>query len=83
MAEDREIETPLLRPSEIQRVIEDEIVPSSSSQSLEANADLSSSSSTVPLKNRRLVSLDVFRGLTIAVCFFRNFFIFVVAELFE
>ncbi|XP_057535901.1 uncharacterized protein LOC130813964 isoform X2 [Amaranthus tricolor] len=67
MAEDREIETPLLRPSEIQRVIEDEIVPSSSSQSLEANADLSSSSSTVPLKNRRLVSLDVFRGLTIAL----------------
>ncbi|CAO2839775.1 unnamed protein product [Amaranthus hypochondriacus] len=67
MAEDREVETPLLRPSEIQRVIEDEIVPSSSSQSLEANADLSSSSSPVALKNRRLVSLDVFRGLTIAL----------------
>lgn len=72
MAEEREIRTPLLQNSssstpEIQRDIEEEIVFSIPHQ--ERNSVLASSPS-IPLQKQRLVSLDVFRGLTIAVCIF-------------
>ncbi|KMT05860.1 hypothetical protein BVRB_7g165220 [Beta vulgaris subsp. vulgaris] len=69
MAEEREIRTPLLQNSssstpEIQRDIEEEIVLSVPHQ--ERNSVLASSPS-IPLQKQRLVSLDVFRGLTIAL----------------
>uniref|UniRef100_A0A803M9B4 Heparan-alpha-glucosaminide N-acetyltransferase catalytic domain-containing protein n=1 Tax=Chenopodium quinoa TaxID=63459 RepID=A0A803M9B4_CHEQI len=75
MAEERETQTPLLHYSpssstpEIQRYIEDCIIPSLPSEVTESEHHivLSSSSSSVPLKNQRLVALDVFRGLTIAL----------------
>lgn len=83
MAEEREIQTPLLQnspsssTSEIQRHIEDEILPFSPSEVPESEPhDVITSSSSVARKNQRLVSLDVFRGLTIAVCFLLNFIIF-------
>ncbi|KNA18020.1 hypothetical protein SOVF_074470 isoform A [Spinacia oleracea] len=74
MAEEREIQTPLLQnspsssTSEIQRHIEDEILPFSPSEVPESEPhDVITSSSSVARKNQRLVSLDVFRGLTIAL----------------
>ncbi|KAK9733761.1 hypothetical protein RND81_04G090600 [Saponaria officinalis] len=71
MAAEREIHTPLLlhnSSSEIQRDVEQhEITPSVLAHQVENHASSTPLLSSSPPKNQRLVSLDVFRGLTIAL----------------
>jgi len=91
--EERQNRTPLLEnspltPSERIGDLESEIVPFLHPlPEAEKDGSLPLEAPKAPSENQRLVSLDVFRGLTIAVCFFQNFaissnFSFIMAKLF-